>query len=91
MAVLLIKYLHYLRFEVDYTPFVRHSWYFRNALVRANYHAPRCGINKDSVYLVRFLHNVLLGESNELKNRYLIIPDFSATEQATEQVPPTRQ
>ena len=90
MAVLLVKYLRYMGFEADNALFASHSWYFRNALVRANYHHPRKGIEKDFTYLVRFLRNLLMGENNELKNRYLIIPDESssvpATEQVTEQV-----
>ncbi len=86
MAVLLVKYLRYMGFDLDNEPFARHSWYFRNALVRATYHAPRCGINKNPVYLVRFLRNLLMGETNELKNRYLIIPDESILSEKTEQV-----
>lgn len=88
MAVFLIKYLRYMGFEVDNTPFARHSWYFRNALVRANYSDKQRGIHKDYAYLVRFLSNLLIGESHELKNRYLIIPDTAvpaSTEQVTEQ------
>lgn len=90
MAVLLIKYLRYMGFDADYTLFARHSWYFRNALVRANYHNPKKGVDKDFKYLVNFLRNLLMGETHELKNRYLIIPDVeqaaAATEQVTEQV-----
>ncbi|MBE6419285.1 MAG: hypothetical protein E7031_04065 [Akkermansiaceae bacterium] len=90
MAVLLVKYLRYMGFEIDNAPFARHSWYFRNALVRANYYSKQKGIPKDSAYLIRFLRNLLMGEAHELKNRYLIIPDFSGTaattaEQVTEQ------
>ncbi len=90
MAVLLVKYLCFMGFAVDNTPFARHSWYFRNALVRANYHNPHTGIQKEPVYLMRFLRNLLMGETHELKNRYLIIPEkpvsSDATEQVTEQV-----
>ena len=90
-AVFLIKYLRFMGFEVDNTPFVRHSWYFRNALVRANYRNSKKGINKNPVFLNRFLRNLLMGEQHELKNRFLIIGDGSdeaATEQVTVQVPP---
>lgn len=79
----------YMGFEVDNTPFARHSWYFRNALVCANYSDKQRGIHKDYTSLVRFLSNLLMGESHELKNRYLIIPDTAvpaSTEQVTEQV-----
>lgn len=36
-AVFFIKYLRQLGFEADNDMFAEHSWYFRNALVRANY------------------------------------------------------
>ncbi len=53
--------------------FKTHSWYFRNALVRANYRNVNKGIEPTIDYLVFFLRNLLLGETNELKNRYLHI------------------
>lgn len=83
-AVLLIKYLRFMGFAVDNTLFARHSWYFRNALVRANYRNTKKGISKTPVFLLRFLRNLLMGEQHELKNRFLLIPD-SDTEQVTEQ------
>lgn len=89
-AVLLIKYLRFMGFEVDNTPFARNAWYFRNALVRANYHDTRKGIRKNPTFLIQFLRNVLMGEQHELKNRYLRIPENAnaphTTEQVTEQV-----
>lgn len=88
-AVFLIKYLRYMGFAVDNTPFAQHSWYFRNALVRANYRNAHQKINKQPEFLVRFLRNVMMGEKHELKNRYLIIPASNTppTEQVTVQVP----
>ena len=53
--------------------FERHSWYFRNSLVRANYRNVQKGINAEPLFLVRFFRNLLLGETNELKNRYMLI------------------
>lgn len=53
--------------------FERHSWYFRNALVRANYRNLQKGINYEPLFLVRFFRNLLLGENNTLKNRYMMI------------------
>ena len=53
--------------------FAKHSWYFRNALVRANYRNIQKGIDYSPIYLVRFFRNLLLGESWVLKNRYLHI------------------
>ena len=48
-------------------------WYFRNALVRANYRNPQKGIQPDKSFLVKFFRNLLLGENYELKNRYMLI------------------
>ena len=53
--------------------FKEHSWYFRNALVRANYRNALKGIEPTIEYLVLFLRNLIVGENNELKNRYLHI------------------
>ena len=53
--------------------FKEHSWYFRNALVRANYRNALKGIEPTTEYLVLFLRNLIIGENNELKNRYLHI------------------
>ena len=55
--------------------------YFRNALVRASYFNRVKGIVPDMSYLVKFLRNLVLGEQNELKNRYLHIGYQSETEQ----------
>ena len=53
--------------------FEHYSWYFRNALVRANYRNVQKGINAEPIFLIRFFRNLLLGETNTLKNRYMII------------------
>ena len=72
-AVFSIKYLRSLGFEVSNTLFAENSWYFRNALVRANYSDIQKGIVEDKSYLEHFFRNLLLGEHHELKNRYLLI------------------
>ena len=69
-AVFTIKYMNSLRFKMNTEPFAKHSWYFRNALVRANYTNMNKGIYMNTEYLEKFFRNVLLGENNELKNRY---------------------
>ena len=69
-AVLVIKYLRSLGYKADNDIFADNSWYFRNALVRANYTNVQKGIRENSIYLERFFRNLLLGEHNELKNRY---------------------
>ena len=72
-AVFFIKYLRSLGFIVDNAPFARHAWYFRNAMVRANYEKLSKDIYETTEYLVNFLRNVLLGEENDLHNRYMHI------------------
>jgi fido (protein-threonine AMPylation protein)/DNA-binding transcriptional ArsR family regulator len=72
-AVFAIKYLRTFGFEVENDMFAQHSWYFRNALVRANYNDALNNINASQEYLMRFFGNVLFGEHNDLKNRYLHI------------------
>jgi len=69
-AVFTIKYLRSLGFNVNNEPFEKHSWYFRNALVRANYTNMQKGIYMNTEYLEKFFRNIMLGENNELKNRY---------------------
>lgn len=68
-AVFVIKYLRSCGFTVNNELFADNSWYFRNALVRANYSNPQKGIQPDKSFLVKFFLNLLLGENNELKNR----------------------
>ena len=72
-AVFTIKYLRYLGFSVNNDLFERHSWYFRNALVRANYRNVVKGVEREPLFLILFFRNLLLGENNELKNRYMMI------------------
>ena len=72
-AVFTIKYLRQLGFKVDNEPFKLHSWYFRNALVRANYQDLPNGVERTTEFLELFFRNLLMGEHNELRNRYLHI------------------
>ena len=69
-AVFLIKYLRSLGFSIGNKPFVENSWYFRNALVRANVKNPGKGIEQTDEYLKRFFENLLKGMNHELKNRF---------------------
>ena len=68
-AVFFIKYLRMLGFEVENDLFAENSWYFRNALVRANYNNIKAGIYETTEFLEKFLRNLLLDEKNELHNR----------------------
>ncbi len=72
-AVFTIKYLRSLGFNADNELFAENSWYFRNALVRANYNNLQKGIHENQEFLEKFFRNLLLGEHNELKNRFLHI------------------
>ena len=102
-AVFTIQYLRSLGFDVNNDLFAKHSWYFRNALVRANYHNIAKGIDYTPIYLERFFRNLLLGEQWDLRNRYIHIhptkewsvqPNLatpSSTPASTHQVPPQLQ
>lgn len=72
-AVFTILYLRSLGWQVDNEMFAKHAWYFRNALVRANYHNVQKGIDYTFTYLERFFRNLLLGEAWDLRSRYLHI------------------
>lgn len=81
-AVFTIQYLRSIGFDINNDLFAKHSWYFRNALVRANYKNVRLGIDYTPIYLERFFRNLLLGEQWDLRNRYLHI---QATDEWKEQ------
>lgn len=72
-AVFFIMYLRSLGFDVNNDLFEKHSWYFRNAMVRANYNNLAKGVHETTKYLELFLRNLLLGEGNLLKNRAMHI------------------
>lgn len=72
-AVFFIKYLRSLGFDVTNDVFAKNSWYFRNALVRANFKYVSKGISDDKSFIILFLRNLLLNERNVLKNRDLRI------------------
>ncbi|MCH5210581.1 MAG: Fic family protein [Oscillospiraceae bacterium] len=75
-AVFFIKYLRSLGFDATNDIFAENAWYFRNALVRANYTNLKNNIHETTVYLEAFIRNLLLNENNELKNRYLHIDNL---------------
>lgn len=67
----MIKYMRALGFEVSNELFAEKSWYFRNALVRANYNDLKNGIHATTKYLGMFFSNLLMGTEYELKNRQM--------------------
>ena len=72
-AVFFIKYLRTLGFDATNDIFAENAWYFRNALVRANYNNLKDGVHETTEYLELFLRNLLLDEKNELHNRSMHI------------------
>ena len=75
-AVFFIKYLRTLGFNVPNDIFAENAWYFRNALVRANYTNLQKNIHETTEYLELFLRNLLLDEKNELRNRTMHISGY---------------
>ena len=70
-AVLTLLYLNNLGINIEFDTFRNDTWYFHNALVRANYRNSVKNIDFEPVYLERFFRNMLLGEQWELRNRYV--------------------
>ncbi len=70
-AVFFIKYLRMLGFNATNDIFAENAWYFRNAMVRANYNNLQMGIHETTEYLELFLRNLLLNENNKLQNRQM--------------------
>lgn len=80
-AVFFIKYLRTLGFSATNDIFAENAWYFRNALIRANYTNLQKGIHETTEYLELFLRNLLLNENHELHNRTMHISEaFSVQE-----------
>jgi len=70
-AVVAILYLNYLGIKIENSAFSNYSWYFHNAIVRANYRDIVKNIDYEPVFLERFFRNLLLGEQWDLRNRYV--------------------
>ena len=66
-----IKYMKIFGFHINNDAFEKNSWYFINALVRANYTDIQKNIHATTKYLELFFSNVMLSTHYELKNRYL--------------------
>ena len=87
-AVFIIKYMKTFGFCVNNEAFEKNSWYFRNALVRANYNDLQKGIHATTKFLEQFFSNLLLGTRHELKNRYLHVDYIDKTLQWASQETP---
>ena len=70
-AVFIIKYMKTFGFKVNNDAFEKNSWYFRNALVRANYNDLQNSVHATTKFLEMFFSNLILGTEYELKNRYM--------------------
>ena len=87
-AVFMIKYMKTFGFSVNNDAFEKYSWYFRNALVRANYNNLQKGVHSTTKFLEMFFSNLLLDTHYELKNRYMHIDyvDESASQSISPKV-----
>ncbi len=83
-AVFVIKYLRSLGFDITNDEFAKNAWYFRNALVRANYTNISKGIFEDRSFLILFLKNLLLGEKNKLESKELHVNNSSSVAESKE-------
>ena len=88
-AVFMIKYMKTFGFRVNNDAFEKDSWYFRNALARANYTNLQKGVHSTTKFLEMFFGNLLLGANYELRNRYMHIDytDGSTFQSAISKVP----
>ena len=73
VALFAIKYLKSMRHEVTNDLFAEKSWYFRNALVRANYSNFKLNVDKTQLPLEEFFKVLIYGDEIELHNRFLRI------------------
>lgn len=87
-AVFTIQYLRSIGYKVNNDMFADFSWYFRNALVRANYKNSALDIDYDYSFLEKFFQNLLMGTKHELKNRNLVIaaPDGWSVQNDTHEI-----
>ncbi len=85
-AVFMIKYMKTFGFDVNNEAFEHHSWYFRNALVRANYNDWKNGVYATIKFLEQFFSNLLVGTDYELKNRYMHLDYVEESQSANREV-----
>lgn len=76
-AVFMQMYLNHMGFKVDNSLFRDNSLYFRNALVRSNYADYSNNIMPDTKPLEMFYENLLFETSHTLRNRDLIVPEYT--------------
>lgn len=81
-AVFIIKYLRTFGFIINDEVFADNSWYFRNALVRANYKNFEKNVFEDTSFLEKFFYNLLSNTKYELKNRDTHIDNIHSVEES---------
>lgn len=69
----IIKYLEFLEYNIDITPFKDNFPYYRNTLVRSNYIYNYLNINENNSFLITFYENLLLGKNNKLQLKELVV------------------
>ena len=89
IAMFTIKYLRALGYDATNDLFKNNSWYFRNALARANYSDSSRHIYEDNYYLIKFFRNLLLGEDHPLRSRDILIKSY-VIEERTIKFSPTQ-
>jgi fido (protein-threonine AMPylation protein) len=82
IAVFAIKYLHTFGYDISNDTFEKNSFYFRNALVRANYNDRKNGIIATPLYVNRFFGNLIFGENNKLQSREMHISELPSANHA---------
>lgn len=87
-AVFIIKYLKTFGFDISNETFAANSWFFRNALVRANYNDWQNNVHETTKFLDMFFENLLMKKNYDLKNRYMHVDykNESATQSAIENI-----
>lgn len=70
-AVFIIKYLKTFGFNISNGTFAANSWFFRNALVRANYNNWQNNVHETTRILDMFFENLLMDKQHDLRNRYM--------------------
>jgi fido (protein-threonine AMPylation protein) len=88
-SVFTFKYLRTFGFDVNNNLFEEHSWYFRNALVRANFNNLTMNIHATKEYLLRFFSNLLLGENHILNNREMLV-NFQSVQNIANDAPKSK-
>ena len=88
-AVFMIKYMKTFGFRVNNDAFEKNSWYFRNALVRANYNNLQKGVHSTTKFLEMFFGNLLLDTNYDLKNRIMHVDyvESNGSQSVTAKVP----